>query len=215
MTTAIAGGHGNIAMILARLLRDRGDVPRSLIRDPSQAEDVTRAGGEPVVVDLEQSTDQELDAALSDCDAVVFAAGAGPDSGPERKEAVDYGGAVRLIESARRSGVRRYVMLSSVGADAEQEGDEAFDIYLRAKGRADRELAESGLDFTIVRPVQLTDDSGKGEIATDSESMEREIPREDVAEVIAEVLGRDELVGVTFTFGSGPVVIGEALDNLV
>ncbi len=214
MTIAIAGGHGKVALILARLLRDRGDVPRSLIRDSSQSGDVAGAGGEPVVVDLEEGTDESLDAALTGCDAVVFAAGAGADSGPERKETVDYGAAVRLIESARRSGITRYVMLSSVGADAEKQGDEPFDVYLRAKGRADRELAESGLDFTIVRPVTLTDKSGNGRIATD-EDMEREIPREDVAETIAGVLRRDDLVGVTFTFGSGQVGIGEALGSLV
>lgn len=214
MKVAVAGGHGKVALILARLLRDRGDVAQALIRDPHQAGDVRGAGGEPVVVDLERAGDDEIDAGLTDCDAVVFAAGAGAGSGPARKETVDYGGAIRLIESARRGGISRYVMLSSVGADAEREGDEPFDVYLRAKGRADRDLTESGLDFTIVRPVTLTDRSGTGRIST-GEDMEKEIPREDVAETIAEVLRRDGLIGVTFTFGSGESSIGEALDGLV
>lgn len=214
MKIAIAGGHGKVALIMTRLLKDRGEQPRSLIRDASQAEDVIRAGGEPVVTDLEKSTDEELDEALIDCEAIVFAAGAGPGSGPERKETVDYGGAVRLIESAQRRGIKRYVMLSSVGADAEKQGDEAFDVYLRAKGRADRKLAESGLDFTVVRPVSLTDHLGTGLISTGGDSMQPEVPREDVAETLAEVLERDDLVGVTFTFGSGPDMIGEALDRL-
>jgi nucleoside-diphosphate-sugar epimerase len=214
MKIAIAGGHGQIALMLARMLRDRGDAARSLIRDPDQSEDVRDAGGEPVVVDLEDSSDGELGAAVTDCDAVVFAAGAGPGSGPERKESVDYGGAVRLIEAARRTGIDRYVMLSSTGADPEAEGDEGMAVYLRAKGRADRELAESGLDFTILRPVRLTDESGTGKVATDGDLMEDSIPREDVAEVLAETLRRDSLIGVTFGVGSGDTLIGEALERL-
>lgn len=214
MKVAIAGGHGQVAQMLERMLRDRGDLPLAFIRDPDQAADVEDAGAEPVVVDLESAGEEELDVAIAGADAVVFAAGAGGDSGPERKETVDYGAAVKLIEACRRTGVTRYVMLSSVGADAEKEGDESFDVYLRAKGRADRDLAESGLNFTIVRPVGLTDESGNGRIATDHESMGKEIPREDVAATIAEVLRRDDLIGVTFTFSSGKTEIGEALGRL-
>jgi cytosine deaminase len=214
MKVAIAGGHGKVALLLARMVRDRGDVPLALIRDPEQSSDVEGAGAVPVVVDLESAGDDALDAAISGADGLVFAAGAGPDSGPERKETVDYGGAVRLIEACRRTGVKRYVMLSSVGADAEKHGDEPFDVYLRAKGRADRDLAESGLDFTIVRPVRLTDEAGRGRISTDQQSMDGEIPREDVAATIAEVLRRDRLIGVIFTFGSGETVIDEALESL-
>jgi len=214
MKTAIAGGHGKIALALARLLRDRGDQPRSLIRDPGQSQDARDAGGEPVVVDLENATDEELDAALTDCRAVVFAAGAGEGSGPERKETVDYGAAVRLIEAARRNGIARYVMISAAGADPEIEGDEGFAVYLRAKGRADQALAESGLDFTIVRPVRLTDHAGTGLVATDEQTMEGDIPREDVAESVAEALRQDSLIGVTFRLGSGDTRIAEALRSL-
>lgn len=214
MTTAIAGGHGKIALALARLLRDRGDQPRSLIRDPDQAQDVRNAGGEPVVLDLEKATDEELDAALTDCGAVVFAAGAGEGSSAARKETVDYGAAVRLIEAARRNGIARYVMISAAGADSEAEGDGAFAVYLRAKGRADRALAESGLDFTIVRPVRLSDHAGTGLVATDQRLMDGDIPREDVAESVAEALRQDSLIGVTFRLGSGDTRIAEALRSL-
>lgn len=214
MNVAIAGGHGNIALILARLLRDRGDRPRSLIRNPDHSQDVRDAGGEPVVVDLEDATDDELDAALTDCRAVVFAAGAGEGSGPERKDSVDYGAAVRLIEAARRDGISRYVMISAAGADPDAEGDGVFAVYLRAKGRADRELAASGLDFTIIRPVRLTDHTGTGLVSTDGNLMEGEIPREDVAEAVAESLRQDGLIGVTFRLGSGDTRISEALDSL-
>jgi cytosine deaminase len=211
MKIAIAGGHGKIALILARLLRDRGEQPRSLIRDPAQSEEVRDAGGEPVVLDLENATDDEVDAALSDCQAVVFAAGAGPESGPDRKETVDYGAAVRLVEAARRNKVGRYVMISSAGADPDAEGDGDFAVYLRAKGRADRELAGSGLDFTIIRPVRLSDRAGTGLVSVDESTMAADVPREDVAESVAEVLRQDSTVGATFVLGSGEDRIADAL----
>ena len=107
MQVAIAGGHGQIALRLTRLLRDRGDTIRSFIRNPDHSDDVRDAGGEPVVCDLESSGDDEVVEALGSCDAVVFAAGAGPGSGPERKETMDYGGAVKLIRAAKANGILR------------------------------------------------------------------------------------------------------------
>jgi len=215
MKIAIVGGHGKIALMLARLLCDRGDSARCLIRDPAQAADVTAAGGEPVLMDLEHDDDANIDLAVTDCDAVVFAAGAGPGSGAERKETVDYGGAVRTIDAARRSGIDRYVMISSVRADPEAEGDDIFAVYLRAKGRADRVLADSGLAYTILRPVALTDDSGTGRIAVDGGQLQQSVPREDVAEVIAEVLPDDRTAGLTFELSSGETPIADAIAGLV
>ncbi len=214
MKIAIAGGHGKIALMLARLISDRGDSARCLVRDPAQAADVAEAGGEAVVVDLESDSDAELDASLTDCDALVFAAGAGPGSSVERKETVDYGGAVRMIGAVRRTGVGRYVMISSVRADPEAEGDDVFAVYLRAKGRADRELAASGLDFTIVRPVALTDEEGIGRIAVEDRELVPTVPRQDVAEVLVEVLGRDATIGLTFNLSSGATPISEAVSGL-
>ena len=134
MQTLIAGGHGKIALILTGMLKDRGGRVRSLIRNPDHASDVRNAGGDPVVLDLEATTPEELDLVLTDCDAVVFAAGAGPGSSAERKDTVDHMGAVHLIEAAKRVGPRRYVIVSSTGANPDREGDEIFDAYLRGEG---------------------------------------------------------------------------------
>ena len=164
-----------------------------------------------MIVDLEQSSDDEIDLALTGCDAIVFAAGAGPGSGPERKESVDYAGAVRLIDAARRTDISRYVMISAAGADPEAVGEEVFAVYLRAKGRADRELASSGLDFTIVRPVGLTDESGTGLVTTDEQLLAATVPREDVASTVAEVLKRDGTIGTTFRLSTGGTAIPEAV----
>lgn len=185
-----------------------------MIRNVDHASDVRNAGGSPVVVDLEKTTDDELDLVLTDIDAIVFAAGAGPGSTAERKETVDHLGAVKLIEAAKRVGTKRYVIVSSTGADPDVEGDEIFAAYLRAKGRADRDLAASGLDYTIVRPVQLTDTEATRYVSVGEKAEQSEIPREDVAGVIAEALRIDSTIGKTFEVSSGEEEIGQALSSL-
>ncbi len=201
-------------MELTRLLDERGDQVRSLIRDPEQSDDVVAAGGEAVLCDLEADDAERIAKALEGADAVVFAAGAGPGSGVERKETMDYGGAVKLIEAAESTGVDRYVMVSSMGANAEQEGDEPFDVYLRAKGRADDELAGSDLEHTIVRPGGLTDAPGTGTVFAASEGERGEIPRADVAAVIAAALREPAAAGKTFEVVTGQTPIEEAVAAL-
>jgi uncharacterized protein YbjT (DUF2867 family) len=215
MRVAIAGGHGKVALRLARLLRARGDEVRSIIRDPGHAEDVRAAGAEPRLCDLEAASEEDLADAVGSADAVVFAAGAGPGSGPERKWTVDYGGAVKLIAAAKRRGISRYVMLSSIGADPDVTGDDTFSAYLRAKGRADAELQASGLDYTIVRPGWLTDEPGRGRITVGRDLIGGAVSRDDVAAVLAEVLHEPRTIGLLFEVASGDVPIAEAIERLV
>jgi uncharacterized protein YbjT (DUF2867 family) len=211
MNVALAGGHGKVALRLTRRLTERGDRVRSLIRNPDHASDVRAAGGEPVVCDLEQTGEDELTRAIAGTEAVVFAAGAGPGSGPQRKWSLDYGGAAKLIAAARRDAVARYVMLSSRGADPEAPGDDTFAEYLRAKGRADAELRASGLAFTIVRPGWLTDDPGRGAITAGAHTGDGKISRDDVAAVLAFTVHDPELAGITFEVIEGPTPIERAL----
>ena len=212
MLVAIAGGHGKIALRLTRLLSERGDRVRSLIRNPDHVDDVREAGGDPVVCDLEAADDRTVEQAIEGADAVVFAAGAGPGSGSERKLTMDLGGAVKLIAGAKGAGIRRYVIVSSRGADPEAPGDDTFAVYLRAKGEADAALAESGLEYTIVRPGRLTDDPGTGRVRTDTGN--GSIPREDVAAVLAAVLAEPGTAGATFLLVSGETPIDEAVKAL-
>ena len=152
MDVAIAGGHGKIGMLLGTMLVERGDRVRGLIRNPDQADDLSEGGIEPVICDLEG--DEDVAAAVKGADAVVFAAGAGPGSGAERKRTMDLDGAVKLIDAARADGIRRYLIVSSMGAgNPPAEGGDVFGEYLRAKAGADRALIESGLDYTIIRPT--------------------------------------------------------------
>ena len=212
MDVVIAGGHGQIALRLARLLSARGDRVRALIRNPAHTGDVEEAGAEAVVFDLEGSDD--LTPVVAGADAVVFAAGAGPGSGPERKRTVDLGGAVKLIDAARAAGVRRYVMVSSIGADDPAGGGEAMRPYLEAKAEADAALVASGLDFTIVRPGPLTDDPGTGSVRVGEDVGRAAVTRDDVAGVLAGVLDEPRTVGRTFVLVGGDTPIATALSQL-
>ena len=116
MRVVIAGGHGKIALLLERLLAERGGQAVGLIRNPAQAADVRKAGAEAVVCDLEAASAEDVAALLSGADAVVFAAGAGAGSGAPRKDSVDRAASVLMADAAERAGVRRFVQVSSMGA---------------------------------------------------------------------------------------------------
>ena len=214
MKVAIAGGSGQIALLLTEILAERHDEVVSLIRDPAKGERVREAGGEPVACDVENASEEEVASAVGSADAVVFAAGAGPGSGPDRKWTMDHGGAVKLIAAAKANGVERYVMVSSIGADPDARGNETFAVYQRAKGQADADLEASGLAYTIVRPTRLTDDPGTGKVEV-GEGLERaEVPREDVAAVLVAVLDTPGSAGRVFELRSGDVPVADAIATL-
>ena len=206
----MAGGHGKIGQQLLRLLAERGDRARGLIRNPDHAGDLEALGAEPVVCDMEM--EEDLAPFVEGADAVVFAAGAGPGSGPERKRTVDFGAAAKLIDAARARGIDRYVIVSSVGAGRPEEASEQMRPYTQAKHDADVALQDSGLDFTIVRPGRLTDDPGTGHISTDAGY--GEIPRADVAATLVAVLDEPSTIGKTFELVGGDTPIEEALKAL-
>jgi nucleoside-diphosphate-sugar epimerase len=214
MHVAIAGGHGKVALRLTSELRARGDRVRSLIRNPAHVADVEAAGGEPLLCDLETAGQDELARIVASADAVIFAAGAGSGSGPERKWTMDYGGAVKLVAAAKANRIDRYVMLSSRGADPEAPDTGTFGVYLRAKGQADAELRASGLAYTIVRPGWLTDDPGTGRIRAAPSVGDGKISRDDVAAVLAVTVHDRELAGVTFEAVRGETPIEVALTAL-
>jgi uncharacterized protein YbjT (DUF2867 family) len=215
MRVVIAGGHGKIALILERLLSQRGDSVAGLIRNPAHAADLEAAGAEPLVVDLESASVDDVSAHLRGADAVVFAAGAGPGSGAARKETVDRDAAILLADAAEAAGVTRYVMVSAMGADVEAgdgTGDPVFVAYLRAKGAADDDVrARTAVGSTIVRPGHLTDDPGTGLVKIAEQTGRGSIPRADVAAVLVAVLDAPATAGQTFDLISGDTPIAEAV----
>ena len=208
MDVVVAGGHGKVGLRLLRLLADGGHRARGLIRNPDHASDIEEAGAEAVVCDMEALDD--VSACCEGADAVVFAAGAGPGSGPERKRTVDYGAAVKLMDA----GARRYVMVSAISAGRPDEWSEPMRPYYEAKAGADERLAESGLDYTIVRPGGLTDDPGTGRVTVGTDVERGAIPRDDVAAVLLAVLEAPGSVGKTFELVSGDTPIDEAIASL-
>jgi uncharacterized protein YbjT (DUF2867 family) len=214
MRVVIAGGHGQIALLLERRLAERGDEAVGIVRNPEHVGDVEAAGAKAVVLDLEQATVEELAAVVGGGDAVVFAAGGGPSSGAARKETVDKGAAVLLADAAQAAGVRRYVMVSSMGTDrADPDSDDVFQVYLRAKKAADDDLMARDLDWTVVHPGRLTDDPGTGKVQVGR--LERgDVPRADVAAVIAAALHDDATIGKDFDLLGGDTPVEEALGGL-
>src|SRR5262245_7062479 len=207
MDVVVAGGHGKVGLRLLRLLAERGHRARGLVRNPDHVADLADTGAEAVVCDMEA-----LDSVAGCCtgaDAVVFAAGAGPGSGAERKRTVDLGAAVKLMEA----GVRRYVMVSAISAGRPEEWSEPMRPYYEAKAEADRRLEESGLDYTIVRPGSLTDDPGTG-LVTVGTNLSGAIARDDVAALLLAVLEAPRTIGKTFELISGDTPVEEAVRGL-
>ncbi|MCD0482023.1 SDR family oxidoreductase [Streptacidiphilus sp. ASG 303] len=214
MRIVIAGGHGQIALRLERILSGRGDSVAGIVRNPQHADDLRAAGAEPLVLDLEQASADEVAALLEGADAVVFAAGAGPGSGTARKETVDRAAAVLLADAAEQAGVRRYLMVSSMGADAAAPDgrDPVFGAYLRAKGAADDAVrGREALDWTVLRPGRLTDGPGTGRVRLAGSTGRGEVDREDVAAVLAALLDEPGTAGLTLELVGGDVPVAEAV----
>jgi uncharacterized protein YbjT (DUF2867 family) len=212
VNVVIVGGHGKIGMRLAKLLVERGDSPRGIIRKTEQAKDLEEIGVEPIVLDIENV---EIDDAVAGADAVVFAAGSGAGSGPARKRTVDYAGAVNLANSAQTHGVRRYLIVSAIGANHPERWSDEMRPYYEAKAEADKYVEGSGLDYTIVRPGGLTDDPGTGKIEVgDLSAGSGSVTRDDVALVLAEALTADNAIGKSFDLLNGDTPVAEAIAGL-
>lgn len=188
-----------------------------MIRKPGQAGALLAAGAEPVVCDLESATVEELVRHLEGADAAVFAAGAGPGSGIERKDTVDRAAASLFADAAQAAGVRRYVIVSSMGADREPpaDTDPVFAAYLRAKGAADDDVrSRAGLDWTVLRPGRLTDDPGTGRVTLAESTGRGEVTRDDVAAVLAALLAEPDTAGRTLELIGGDIPVEQAVKTI-
>ena len=207
------GGHGKVALRLLRLLADDGYRGRGVIRKAEQAGELEAVGAKAVLCDLERGDD--LRPHVGAADAVVFAAGAGPGSGAERKRTVDYGAAVAAMEAARDLGVDRFVIVSSIGTHHVEGASDAMRPYLQAKRDADDALKQSDLDWTIVKPGHLTDAPGSGRVRVSRAFGDRaDVSRDDVALVLLECLQAPNTIGVEFELFEGHVPAREAVRSL-
>ncbi len=214
MRIVIAGGHGQIARQLSRLVSAAGHQPVGMIRKPEHVTDLEGDGAEAAMIDLENTDLEAMTEIVRGADAVVFAAGGGPDGNAARKKTVDRDAAIMLADAAEAAGVRRYLMVSAMGTEAaDPDSDDVFQVYLRAKQAADDDLRARDLDWTVVRPGRLTDDVPTGRVQLGT--LDRgSVTRGDVAHVLAEALEADNTIGTTFDVLNGETPIRRAVSEL-
>lgn len=212
MHVFIAGANGQIGQHLLQEMANSDHEARALVRHPDQGPELQKLGAtETVLGDLEHDCSE----AMRGCDAVVFTAGSGPHTGPDKTIDVDQDGAIRLVDTAKAMGIKRFIMVSSMRAEEPEKGPEKLQHYLRAKRNADEHLKNSGLNYTIVRPGRLTNEDGTGKVAV-SERLASfaEIPRQDVARVLLAVLDSDNTDNRVFDVVSGDTPVVDALAKL-
>ncbi|TQN33089.1 putative NAD(P)-binding protein [Haloactinospora alba] len=218
MRIVIAGGHGKIALHLERLLAQRGDTPVGLVRNPDHTEDVRATGAEAELLDLENATVTQVAEKLMGADAAVFAAGAGPGSGAARKETVDRDAAIRMADAAALAGVNRYVVVSAIGVDEgpAPDAEPVWAAYVAAKRDADADIRGRELDtgWTILRPGRLTDDAGTGRVRLAPRAERGEVPRQDVAAVIAALLDEPATIGHVLDLVGGSTPVADAVASV-
>lgn len=210
---AIVGAHGQIGKLIIKHLRAQGLEAIGIVRKPEQLSQMEALGADPVLVDIENASAQELANRLKGADAVVFAAGAGGGSTAERKHTVDYAGSVLLAQAAQLAGIRRYVQISAIGVDdpLKPDTDPVWKAYVEAKRDADIELRKSGLDWTIIRPGPLTDDAATGLVTLNEHAGRGEVTREDVALVVVAVLQTPSSIGKQWELRGGDTPVRDAV----
>jgi uncharacterized protein YbjT (DUF2867 family) len=216
MGIVVAGGHGQVALRLERLLTAAGHAAVGIVRNPDHLDDVRAAGAEALICDLEETDVDTVAGHLDGADAVVFAAGAGPGSGIPRKTTVDRNASVLMADAAERAGVRRFVQISSMGAGAPPRpgSDETFATYLRAKTEAEEDLRRRDLDWTVLRPGGLTNAPGTGRVRLAASVPPGQISRDDVAAVIVGLVTDARGIGQTLELVAGGTPIEHALRQL-
>ena len=214
---AVVGGHGKVARHLHPLLVAAGHTPVALVRREEYRAELEGQGAEVRLLDIEGEDADGFARAFEGCHAVVFAAGGGPDGNIERKRTVDLEGSLKSIEGARRAGISRFVQVSAIGVDAPLPPDTepVWRAYVEAKRDADAALRDSGLDWTIIRPGRLTDDPPTGLVALGPEVERGEVPRADVAAVLAAVIDTGAGIGAQWDLVSGETPIDEAVRQSV
>ena len=210
---AIVGGNGKIARHLIPQLAADGHQPVALVRNPTYKHDLEQLGAHVRLLDIEQDEVDHFAAAFAECDAVVFAAGGGPDGNIDRKRTVDLGGSLKSIEAAQQAGIDRFVQISAINVDdpVADDTEPVWKAYVEAKRDADIALRDSGLDWTILRPGRLTNDEGTGEVALGEDIGRGEIPRADVAAVVVAVLDDPTSIGRQWNLVGGQTPVDEAV----
>lgn len=216
MKVLVVGANGQIGKELVTLIQDNKSwEAKAMIRKEEQVAQFKELGAETVLVDLEDGIDKIAKAAEG-VDAIVFAAGSGPKTGPDKTMLIDLDGAVKTIEAAKQANVKRFIIISSYDTTREeiQRSPSDFAPYVAAKHYADDWLRKTDLDYTIVHPGMLTNDKASGKIEAAEKVEPKEVPRDDIAHVLLECLENDSTIGKEFQVIGGNTPIKDAIANL-
>ncbi|MRH41419.1 NAD(P)H-binding protein [Aquibacillus halophilus] len=217
MKVLVVGANGQIGKHVVSFIKDSNNLEaKAMIRKQGQASLLEDLGAETVLVDLEEDDIDTIAKAAQGVDAIVFTAGSGPHTGPDKTMLIDLDGAVKTIEAAKVAGVKRFVMVSSFDTTREaiQAAPESFAPYVVAKHYADVWLRSTDLDYTIVHPGGLTNDKGTGQVQAASEVERGKVPREDIASVIVGCLENESTIGKEFQVVTGTTPIQEAIKSI-
>lgn len=225
MKVLVIGAHGKIGQILTKKLHDSNDFEEVAgLRTAEQRHAYEEAGVQTVAIDLEKEQ-TDLEKAMQGVDAVVFTAGSGGKTGPEKTMMIDLDGAIKSIKAAENVGVKRFVIVSAINANKREfwsygrhDLGPTGNFYYAAKHYADLYLENSELDYTILRPTLLLDDEGTGKVTVTDDlakvaSPKMKVPRADVAATILAVLNNQATVRHSFDLDGGDTPIKEAIDD--
>lgn len=209
MNVLVIGANGKIGRhLVEKLAMEKGFFVRAMVRKAEQVSELEKLGAKPIIADLTK----DFNYAYDEIEAVIFTAGSGGHTPASDTIKIDQDGAIKAINIAKEKGVRRFIIVSSYGADNPENGPESLVHYLKAKQAADEELKRSGLDYTIVRPVGLSDEPATGKVADVSGKPTNSIPRADVANFISEALTVKSSFYKTYTIESGETPIKQFFD---
>lgn len=210
----VIGATGGIGHRLVPKLIERGHFVTGLHRKPEQAEKLRAAGVTPAPGDIMDISVDELEMMLRGSDVAVFSAGAA-GSGWDRTTAIDGEGPQKLIEAARRTGCKRIYLVSAFPeAGRQRETSDGFEHYMEEKKRADVALAESGLDYVIIRPGTLQHEDGDGKVRAGRAVPYGNVARGNVAEFIAVLIDTAEIHQEIFEVIDGETPVEEAVSQL-
>lgn len=215
MNVLVIGASGKVGREIVKALASAaGKTPVAQVRHQQQADDYRQQGIETRLIDLEADVATFVDA-MQGIDAIIFSAGSGASTGDDKTLLVDLDGAIKTMQAAEEAGIKRYVMVSAIGADRRERWNDALLPYYAAKHYADEWLAASGLYYTILRPGALTDEAGTQQIDVGYPTTPGgNIPRADVAAVALAALDEPATLGKAFDFVGGRQPIDEALKAL-
>ncbi|MFB9861221.1 SDR family oxidoreductase [Salinicoccus siamensis] len=208
MKVLVIGANGQVGHQLVEKLKDKGHQPVAMVRKKEQQKVFKDKGIDTVLGDLEK----DFSHAFEGVESVVFAAGSGGDTGADKTVVIDQEGAIETVDNAKDAGIKHFVMLSSMGADQPKESDEKMKFYLYAKHRADEYLKSSGLDYTILRPGMLKNEAGTSKVRLFEGGTEMgEVPREDVANVLAHIVDAAKPENKTYYVLEGDTPVEDTL----